>query len=105
MDDFQSNEIIHVLNWHCPLLVANICLYVDLLCNSLWKVPIQHIDDFIALEIIHAVRPFTEVVHSFCNSDALLTLIKKCSVNIVLPFTAQSKHGGRSQVSFCGCVI
>ena len=38
---------------------------------------IQHMDDFIALEIIHAVQPFTVAVHILCNSDALLTLIKK----------------------------
>ena len=57
--------------------VANICLYVDLLQDSICTVPIQHMDDFIALEIIHVVRPFIEVVHILCNSDALLTFIKK----------------------------
>ena len=85
--------------------VANICLYVDLLQDSICTVPIQHMDDFIALEIIHAVRPFTEKVHILCNSDALLTLIEKRASAILLPFTTDSKHGGRSQVSFCGCVI
>ena len=57
--------------------VANICLYVDLLRDLLCTMLIQHMDDFIALEIIHAVRPFTEAMHILCNSDALLTLIKK----------------------------
>nr|POE48560.1 hypothetical protein CFP56_49854 [Quercus suber] len=76
--------------------VANICLYVDLLRDSPCTTPIQHIDDFIALEIIHAVRPFTEAMHILFNSDALLTLIKKRASGIVLPFTTDSKHGGRN---------
>ena len=55
--------------------VANICLYIDLLRDSLCTVPIQHMDDFIALEIIHAIRPFTEAMHIMVVEIAIWILV------------------------------
>ncbi|XP_050256735.1 uncharacterized protein LOC126702132 [Quercus robur] len=65
------------LNWQ----VASICLFSISLYRLLnvpgTVVPIGDIDDFLSLEVIHAIFPLTEGVLLLCESDDLLGKIKE----------------------------
>ena len=72
------------LNWQ----VASICLFAISLYRSLnvpgTVVPIGDIDDFLSLEVIHAIFPLTKGVLLLCESDDLLGTIKERATMIHL---------------------